>query len=186
LPEIQPASRNGNPDCHNPSYHISSCNIPGCHGPSCHSPRKPFHRLLHLAPVRLQPGRRSSISLCVPCESSLSQRIPLIQQGSCGTSLHSYYNATSTQCFCSDNTPVQSILATGHRDACGRNWDTRMRTSSFRQADAVCYAISSAGVTAVVTGVNTCLTRCASYQRAVFRANPGVGPLPCIYYFVYD
>ena len=87
---------------------------------------------------------------------------------------HGYYNAATTQCFCSGGTPFQQYLVTGDAGACGSNYDNRVTKTTFMAWDPPCYDTRPGGITVVPnytpTGLNGCLVRCGNSLQATFWA----------------
>lgn len=99
-------------------------------------------------------------------------------QAGCTSNTHSYYNATSRQCFCSNGTPYSPDLVLGNQNACGSTYDNRVLRSSFHSLDPQCFSAPppgiNAGNTRQFTGLNGCLNSCRSSLKAWFWANTGV------------
>jgi hypothetical protein len=93
------------------------------------------------------------------------------------THTHSYYNASSGICWCSNGTPFQSNLQVGSKDNCGTNYDNRLTRTSYMSLEPQCYANRPAGLTTVnqFTGLNGCLNSCKNGLRATFWANTASG-----------
>ena len=104
----------------------------------------------------------------------------LTDQAGCTANTHSYYNATSRQCFCSNGTPFQQNLVLGNENACGSAYDNRNIRTSYMSLNPQCYATAPTGITAAntntFTGLNGCLNSCKNGLRATFWANTAVGP----------
>ena len=91
---------------------------------------------------------------------------------------HSYYNAQTKQCYCTNGTPFQNSLQVGSANDCGANYDNRNIRTTFYELTPECYATQPVGInagnTATFTGLNGCLNSCKGSLRATYWANRAV------------
>lgn len=104
----------------------------------------------------------------------------LTTQAGCTANTHSYYNATSGQCFCSNGTPYSDSLRLGNENACGSNYDNRNIRTSYMSLNPQCYSTMPVGITDAntrsYTGLNNCLNSCKNGLRATYWARNTVSP----------
>jgi hypothetical protein len=98
-----------------------------------------------------------------------------MNQAGCTANTHSYFNASSGQCFCSNGTPYSENLRLGNENACGSNYDNRNIRTSYMSLNPQCYASMPAGITDAntreYTGLNNCFDSCKNGLRATYWAN---------------
>jgi hypothetical protein len=131
-----------------------------------------------VAPVG-QPLRFSSAHCSV--SSQFLFRTITDKKAGCTSNTHSYYNATSRQCFCSNGTPFSRDLVLGNQDACGPSYDNRVLRSSFMPLNPQCFSAPPPGInsgnTRQLTGLNGCLNSCRNGVRAWYWANADVSKI---------
>jgi len=125
------------------------------------------------------PALRRSSAHCSVGLSTL--RSSLTNKAGCTSNTHSYFNATSGQCFCSNGTPYSDSLRLGNQDSCGLYYDNRNIRTSHMSLNPQCYANKPAGITdantKAYTGLNSCLNSCKNGLRATYWARNMVSRL---------
>jgi hypothetical protein len=131
-------------------------------------------------------ANQASSTACTVSDKQTSSPLPLTLrwpadlQSACQSNTHSYYNASSTFCYCSNGTPFQQYLQPGNADNCGLNYDNRNVKTSFMSWSPPCFDTLPAGLTptgTTPTGLNACLRTCASSLQATFWGNTAVSRL---------